>query len=139
MGIREDAQEFLVELYSCIPKSFYSELETTQRSFGFVLDHLEHTNSEVIAGDFASLLNVSPARIAVLLKRLEQNGFITRHTSSKDARRTVVEITPAGIAFVDEMREQILRKVELLLKQISKEDLYTYIKISHQIKRAMDE
>lgn len=138
MGTREDAQEFLVELYSCIPKSFYNKLEATQRGFGFVLDYLEHADGEVIAGDFAKMLNVSPARIAVLLKKLEQNGFITRHTSSKDARRTVVEITPAGIVFVDERREQTLRKIESLLEQVSKEDLYTYIKISHQIKKAMD-
>lgn len=139
MSTREDAQAFLNELCSSVPRSFYSKLETTQRGFGFVLDYLEKADGEVIAGDFAKKMNVSTARVAALLKRMEQSGFITRRDSTRDARRTIVEITPAGAAFVDELREQLLRKIELLLDRISKEDLDTYVRISHQIREAMDE
>lgn len=139
MSTRKDAQEFLEKLYSCMPRFFYSKLEATQRGFGFVLSYLEQTDKEVNAGDLSKKLNVSTARIAALLKRMEQGGFITRHTSQKDARRTVVEITPAGIALVDKMREQTLDRIELLLAQVSKEDLDTYIRISYQIKEVMNE
>lgn len=138
MSTREDAQKLLIELYLSIPRSFYSKLESTQRGFGFVLDYLKHADGDVIAGDFAKKLNVSTARIAALLKRMEQSGFITRHTSAKDARQTVVKITPAGIAFVDELKEQALSKIEFLLEQVGKEDLETYIKISHKIREAME-
>ena len=139
MSTRKDAQEFMEKLYSSIPRFFYSELETTQRGFGFVLSYLEQADSEVNAGDLSKKLNVSTARIAALLKKMEQSGLITRRTSPKDARRTVVEITPSGIALVDGMREQTLHKIELLLAQVSKKDLETYIRISHQIKKVMDE
>ena len=134
-----DARAYLEKLYSCIPKLFYSEIEATQRGFGFVLSYLEQADKEVYAGDLAKKLNVSTARIAALLKRMEQNGLITRHISSKDARRTIVKITPAGIASVDEMREQAIHRIELLLTQVSKEDLDTYIRISQQIKEVMKE
>lgn len=139
MSTRKDAQEFMEKLYTSIPRFFYSELETTQRGFGFVLSYLEQTDSEVNAGDLSKKLNVSTARIAALLKKMEQSGLVTRHTSPKDARRTVVEITPSGIALVDGMREQTLHRMELLLAQVSKEDLETYIRISRQIKKVMDE
>ena len=139
MSTRKDAQEFMEKLYSSIPRFFYSEQETTQRGFGFVLSYLEQADSEVNAGDLSKKLNVSTARIAALLKKMEQSGLITRRTSPKDARRTVVEITPSGIALVDGMREQTLHKIELLLAQVSKKDLETYIRISHQIKKVMDE
>lgn len=139
MSTREDAQAFLEKLYSCIPRFFYNKIEATQRGFGFVLSYLEHADKEVNAGELSKKLNVSTARVAALLKRMEQSGLITRHTSPKDARRTVVEITPAGIALVDEMREQTLSRIELLLAQVSKEDLETYIRISHQIKKVMNE
>ncbi|MDE7268510.1 MAG: MarR family transcriptional regulator, partial [Lachnospiraceae bacterium] len=135
MSTRKDAQEFMEKLYSSIPRFFYSELETTQRGFGFVLSYLEQASSEVNAGDLSKKLNVSTARIAALLKKMEQSGLITRRTSPKDARRTVVEITPSGIALVDGMREQTLHRMELLLAQVSKEDLETYIRISRQIKK----
>lgn len=139
MSTRKDAQEFLKELYSSIPRSFYNKLETTQRGIGFVLNYLEHSDGEVIAGDLSKNLNVSTARIAAMLKRMEQSGLVTRHSSLEDARRTVVEITPAGIALVDEMREQTLKRVESLLDKIGKEDLDTYIRISHQIREIMED
>lgn len=138
MSTREDAKAFLDELYSNIPKSFYSKIEMTQRGFGFILDYLEQAEGEVVAGDFAKKMNVSTARVAVLLKKMEESGFVTRRTSSKDARRTVVEITPAGIAFVDDLKEQALSRVELLLEQVSKEDLDTYVRISRKISKAME-
>ena len=138
MSTREDAKAFLAKLCSSMPRSCYSKLEMTQRGFGFILDYLEQAEGEVVAGDLARKLNVSAARIAALLKKMEKNGFITRHTSSKDARQIIIEITPAGIAFVDNMREQTLIKVESLLNQVSKEDLETYIRISHQIREAME-
>ena len=139
MSKRKDAQEFMEKLYSSIPRFFYSELETTQRGFGFVLSYLEQADNEVNAGDLSKKLNVSTARIAALLKKMEQSGLITRRTSSKDARRTIVEITPSGISLVDGMREQTLHRIELLLTQVGKEDLETYIRISRQIKKVMDE
>ena len=130
MSTREDAQVFMEKLYSCIPRFFYSEIETIQRGFGFILNYLEQADREVNAGDLSKKMNVSTARIAALLKRMEQNGLIMRHASQEDARRTVVTITPAGTALVDEMREQTLQKIELLLNQISRDDLETYIQIS---------
>ena len=138
MSTREEAKAFLVRLCSCMPRSCSSKLTATQRGYGFILDYLEHTGGEMSTKDFAEKLNVSPARITALLKKMERNGFITRRTSSSDARRITIEITPAGIAFVDNMREQTLSKVERLLDQISKEDLETYIKISQQIREAME-
>lgn len=138
MSTREDAQAFLAELYSSIPRSFYSELEMTRRGFGCVLDYLEQAEGEVTAGDLAKKMEVSPARIAILLKKMEESGFISRYTSSKDARRVIVQITPAGVAFVEDMKERTLNKVELLLNQVSKEDLNTYVKISRKIREAME-
>ena len=139
MNISGDAKEYLDKLYSCMPKLFYSEIEATQRGFGLVLSYLEQADEKVYAGDLSKKLDVSTARIAALLKKMEQNGLVTRHTSPEDARRTVVEITPAGIASIDGMRTQALHRIELLLTQVSKEDLETYIRISQQIKEVINE
>ena len=90
------------------------------------------------AGDLAKTMEVSPARVAILLKKMEESGFISRYTSSKDARRVIVQITPAGVAYVEDMKERTLNKVESLLNQVSKEELYTYVKISRKIREAME-
>ena len=138
MSTREDAKAFLIKLCSCMPRSCYSKLEATQRGYGFILDYLEQTDGEMSTRDFAEKLNVSPARITALLNKMEKSGFITRRTSSKDARRIIIEITPEGIAFVDNLREQTLSKVAQMLDRVGKENIETYIKISQQIKEAME-
>ena len=138
MSTREDAKAFLIKLCSCMPRSCYSKLEATQRGYGFILDYLEQADGEISPRDFAEKLNVSPARITALLNKMEKSGFITRSTSSKDARRVIIEITPAGIAFVDNLREHTLSKVAQMLDRVGKENIETYIKISQQIKEAME-
>ena len=139
MSISEDAKEYLERLHACIPRLFYSEIDATRRGFGFVLNYLDQAEREVYAGDLSKKLNVSTARIAALLKKMEQNGLITRSPSPEDARRTLVEITPAGVDLINEMRSHAFRKIELLLKKVSKEDLETYIRISQQIKEVISE
>ena len=54
-----------------------------------ILAFLEQKN-EVNAGDISSFLNVSTARIAVLLKNLEKKDLIKKSSSQTDKRKTIV-------------------------------------------------
>ena len=138
MGTREDAQEMLNKLSECRSKSFSSKIDESQKGVGFVLVFLQKATHEVFAGDLARELNVSTARIAALLRKMEKGGLIVRHRSPVDARQTVVEITQEGRAHVDRMREQILTKMELLLEKVGREDMEEFIRISHKIKDVFD-
>ena len=139
MGTREEAQEMLREFRGCWSKSFFSKIDESQKGIGFVLVYLQEADHEVIAGELARELNVSTARIAALLRKMEKGGLIVRYHSSEDARQTVVEITQAGTEYVDKMKEQILTKIELLLEKVGKEDMEEFIRISHKVKEVFDE
>lgn len=139
MGKREDAQEMLHKLRACRSKSVFGKIDESQKGIGFVLVYLQESDHEVIAGELAKKLNVSTARIAALLRKMEKNGLIVRYRSPADARQTVVEITEEGNVYVDKMKEQILMKMELLLEKVGKEDMEEFIRISRKIKEAFDE
>lgn len=139
MHDRDQAQELLSEFISCMPKTFYRDLDATKRGAYFILAYLARAEGVVVAGDFSRMLQVSTARIAALLKRMEQRGLITRHHDLEDARRTVVEITSAGIEMLEKIKEQALQKVERLLERFSKEELQTFIRLSYKIRQALDE
>lgn len=139
MGTREDAVELLKKMCFHVPKSLFCKLEPIQRGGGFVLAYLTQSKSEVNAGDLAKELNVSTARIAAILKAMEKDGLITRHGSSEDARRTIVELTPAGTTRAAEIREEVLSRVEMLLNKVEKRDLEEFIRISQEINEAMNE
>lgn len=139
MNTREEAQEMLQKLRACRSKSVFGKIDESQKGIGFVLVYLREANHEVIAGELARELNVSTARIAALLRKMEKNGLIVRYRSAEDARQTVVQITQAGSAYVDKMKEQMLLKMELLLEKVGRKDLDEFIRISHKIKEAFDE
>lgn len=139
MSTRDDAQELILKMHSCCPRSFFGKIDEIQRGTGFVLVYLRETAHEVVAGELARELCVSTARIAALLKTMEKNGLIVRQSSKEDARLTVVKITRAGIEFSEQMREQILAKVELLIEKVGREELEEFIRISYKIREAFGE
>ena len=139
MGKREEAEEMLHKLRACRSKSVFGKIDESQKGIGFVLVYLWEANHEVIAGELARKLDVSTARIAALLRKMEKNGFIVRYRSLEDARQTVVQITQEGSAYVDKMKEQMLVRMELLLEKVGREDMEEFISISHKIKEDFDE
>lgn len=138
MESREEAREFLREMCSCTPRPLFHKVEEVDRGTGFVLAYLEEAHGEVFAGDLARELKVSTARIAALLNKLEEKGLVKRCRSARDARRTVVKITPKGTAYTAGIKEQILEKVEILFEKVGKEDLKEFIRICREITKALD-
>lgn len=138
MDNREEARAFLREMCLCTPKPLFHKVEEVDRGTGFVLAYLEDAKDEVIAGDLAREMKVSTARVAALLNRLEEKGLVRRSRSLRDARRTVVEITPEGAAYTDEIKKQILDKVEDLFEKVGKEDLWEFLRICEKITKALN-
>lgn len=138
MNTKEYAQMFIKEFCSCVPKNFFSKIEETQRGIGFILIYLNNAQTEVVAGDLAREMNVSTARIAALLKKMESNHLIVRYDSAQDARKTVVEMTAEGKSYLDKIKEDMLRKTELLVEKIGKNDLEEFLRISHNIKDILE-
>ena len=138
MSNREDALRLLREMRLSLPHPFFCEMDRTRKGKGFILAYLEEANSEVLAGDLAKEMGVSTARIAALLKTMEKEGLISRCNSPQDARRTIVKITPAGIQWINEAREQIVQNMELLLDKVGKDDLEEFIRVSRKIGSVMN-
>ena len=139
MDVKTEAERLMLEFRSCAPQKIFSRVEETKRGMGFVLLMLENSDREIVAGDIAEGMNVSTARVAALLKKMEQNGLITRENSSSDARRTVVKITPKGRETILEKRAEFLKKTELLIEKVGMKDLEEFIRISRKIRDVLDE
>lgn len=138
MNHREEAKAFLREMCACTPKPLFHKMEEVDRGTGFVLAYLERSDGGVYAGDLAKELKVSTARIAALLNKLEEKGLVERSRSERDARRTVVKITPAGTAYTAGIREQVLEKLELLFDKVGEEDLKEFLRICAKITQALN-
>ena len=138
MDTTEKAQEFLRQLSQYRANSLFEKMDESKRGMGFALLFLDSSEEQVFAGDLADAMCVSTARVAALLKTMENGGFITRSSSSKDARRTIVELTPEGQAKADAIKALLLHKTEMLFETVGEDDLREFLRISKRIKEALD-
>ena len=56
-----------------------------------------HTQPGISSGEVAEKLFLDPSTLTGVLQRLEAAGHLTREKDKIDARRTLLEVTPAGM------------------------------------------
>lgn len=68
----------------------------------FALMQLSKAERAVSQAEVARMLHVSPARVTLVMKGLESEGYVER--ASADGRRYEISITPKGVAMVNSSR-----------------------------------
>lgn len=76
--------------------------------------------------DLAEKLNITPAAVAVTLKKLEKNGLISKSTAEKDNRYNEVVMTEKGKRIVKESKKVFQYADEKMFRGFSEEELQTF-------------
>ena len=66
-----------------------------------ILFYLERHPSNPSQREIADFMEISPACVAVAMKKMEKNGLITRSAKEDDSRINVIEITPKGREIIE--------------------------------------
>ncbi len=139
MTRRDEAIAIMKEMCSCIPRDFFSKMDEVNRGTGFVLAYLNDAEGEVFPCDIARAMNVSRARVAAMLRKMEKDGFVTRKPSEQDGRKTVIALTKLGRTWIQRMIEQVIDKTELILERVGPEDMREFIRISKKLTAAVEQ
>ena len=81
------------------------------RNQHMLLMHLYRTNEAPSQKELANCFKISPAAVAVSLKKLENEGYILRNTSENDNRYNEITISEKGKGVVD-MSKEILDSLD---------------------------
>ena len=95
MASPEQIDQILDLLKKYAPEKRYREFNRTTMGAGAVLLYLSNADASVSAGQIGRFLNVSSARVAVLLKKMEGKGMITTGHPLSDARITTGRLPSA--------------------------------------------
>lgn len=79
-------------------------------------------------------MHVTTARVAVLLKKLEDQDLIVKYWDANDACVTIVRLSEKGRQKVEQMGEETYGKLGAVIDKIGMERLKEFIAISHGIK-----
>src|SRR5690349_7764015 len=82
-------------------KPFLEPLGLTFPQYLVMLELFEGTPRTI--GELGAKLGMDTGTITPLLKRLEASGLVTRTRDSKDERRVLVDLTPAGEALREDV------------------------------------
>lgn len=82
-------------------------------------------------------MGVSSARIAALLKHLEQKGWISRSADKHDERRVNVSLTDAGRELINRRRREAIERVAAALRSLGEEDAHEYVRLQQKMLDAL--
>lgn len=103
------------------------------RNQHMLLMHLYHSKETPSQKDIADRFNISPAAVAVSLKKLENEGYISRNTCENDNRYNEITITEKGKQVVDISKEILDRLDERSFGKLSDEEKETLGKLLDKI------
>lgn len=127
--LRKMAQSHPVEAFRC--------MNEIQLGIGAVLRLLYESDVPLSAGTISSRLDISTARVAVLLKKMTQKGMITRERGKNDARVTMVALTPEGRANIEKMKNELFAQMGQVIDQVGEERLMEYFAIGEEIRNTI--
>jgi DNA-binding MarR family transcriptional regulator len=94
---------------------------TISRSEGGILSTLSGGPKRVT--ELAELEGLAQPTITILIKRLEQNGWVTRARDAEDGRVVLVSLTPAGTVALEQFRAQYREVLRQHLEALSGEQV----------------
>lgn len=98
----------------------------------------DNQGKEIFIKDIEKRLDISKSVTSNLIKRMEQNGFISVIPSRKDRRYKQIVLTPLGQEKAGKITVFLTDLKKLLLKDISQEDLSVARKVFKQIKQNLE-
>lgn len=80
------------------------------------------------AGRLARLLHLHPSTVSGVMKRLVSRGLLSRRSDSPDRRRSLLQITPAGLALLGQPQPTIESGVQKALRSLTRQEVEIAIK-----------
>ena len=110
----------------------------TRAGIGAVLCLLYEADGALTAGKISDLLQISTARVAVLIKKMDAKGLVTKERGIVDARRTIVRLTACGEQLVQEMQDVLYRQIGLAIDAVGEERLLDFIETAKELRCVME-
>lgn len=136
---RSEAVDFMLDFMPAVQRSpgVVSVREGTRGEM-FVLEFVR-SRGQVLPGEISRAMQVSTARIAAVLGRLETKGLLVRTPLKEDHRKVVVSLTPSGEETIRAHYEKMRTHVDAVFCSLGEEDTDQLIRILKRVKAVIDQ
>jgi DNA-binding MarR family transcriptional regulator len=103
------------------------------------LNMLVLAEGPMTAGALSRDMCLTSARVAAVLGKLEEKGFVERAIDRADRRKIVVSLTDKGRANITEQRERMKTHMIAVFKKLGKNDTEEFIRLLSRFMEIMNE
>lgn len=109
--------------------SEYTKITDTNRGEGVLLSYLVRHDKEATPIELSEALNVSTARIAALLNKLEKKNLVERQKHPDNNRNTIVKLLPKGEKLNKEQETIFNKKVIGFFETLGEEKAALFVEL----------
>lgn len=132
------AQEVLEE-FGQLGHRMTTNMRNARRGENGVLHGLARSSRPLTPSELAEMGHLSSARVANVLRSLEEKGLITREHSQVDRRRVTVSLTEAGRAEDERHKAEFERLASDFLAQLGEEDAHDMLRLLKRVNQTIDQ
>ena len=135
MAEQKDIDYVISRFFSKKPGEFSKKFSEDNAGINFVLKILDDAGTPLSAGEISKRSCVSTARVAVLIKKMQDKGLIKREEDENDRRKALVSITEKGSSEVRHSKELFIKMVGRLIDEIGIDEIKQFFMTSEKIAR----
>lgn len=135
---RKMGHELIVE-FGSMHRRLSRRMDSALRGEMAVLRALALAEGSLTPSELADRAHISSARVANILRVLEEKGLIERKHSQSDRRRVHVELTIAGQAKIDEKREEFEGHVAEFLELLGADDTREMVRLLKRTNKIIEQ
>ncbi|MDO4454863.1 MAG: MarR family winged helix-turn-helix transcriptional regulator [Eubacteriales bacterium] len=139
MATKTQIEMIFNKIADAIPVDFVNGFNEVQSGMLAVLRFLDECGGEATAGQISQALNISTARVSVLLRKLTDKKLITKEKDLMDGRITLVKFTELGKITISKIKENIYRQINAIIDVVGEERLLEFITVSTEIKAVLEQ
>ncbi len=130
---KEEVQSIVKRFYESRTKLSMTKLDKNNIGAVLLLRYLAKANRPVSAVEISRFMNVSTARVAVLLRTMSEKGLIIKTVDGSDARKVCVSISEKGKEHINEANTQFMELMTEIITKVGVERMETFLEISQEI------
>lgn len=133
MTTKEEVISIIKRFYQSRLKSPMAKMDKSNFGISLVLRYLEESDRPVSAGEISRYMNVSTARVAVILRTMVEKDLIVKKDDSTDARKTLISLSEKGRERIKKTRAELLELMTEVVNTVGIERMEQFMEISEQI------
>lgn len=134
MATQEQIERLLEQLEKAPPSQQFENIDKNTAGIRAILKYLNETTETVTAGKISEHMNVSTARVAVLLKKMVAKGLIEKTNDPVDARVVVVKLSEQGKKTAEKVKKSIHAQIGTMIDKIGMERMLEFAAISKELR-----